>query len=105
MHLYAYEYISASKLDRLIKDDFFEVNLRFLDEMRDLEKSGSAGSSRDRRGSDATRGRPVSRGPAVSEPSTTEAHRTSGSANEASRLERKLRELKQRIKDSRSGKP
>ena len=98
--------------DRSTEDDLFEVNHHFIEvnqrywgKKEGIEKSCVASSSRDRRDSYATRGRPVSRGPAVSEPSAEDAPKTSGTAAEASGLGKKLRELKQRLKESKAGKP
>jgi hypothetical protein len=105
MHLYAYEYISASKLDRLTDDDFIEVNHRYWDKKRCIERSGGTGSSHDQCGRDTTRGRPVKHGPAGSEPSAKEAPMTSETAAEISSLKKELRVLRQRLEDSKSGVP
>ncbi len=63
MHMHACEHITSTKLARLTEDDLFEVNHLPQDKRIGIVGKKGAGSSRDQRGSDATRGRPVSRVP------------------------------------------
>jgi hypothetical protein len=103
-HLLAYEHISSTELDRLTEGDLFKVNHHLWDKRRSIAEASGAGSSRDLRGSNATRGRPVSRGPAVSELSASGGPKTSLSTTDGSNLER-LEDLRLRRKDSRMNSP
>jgi hypothetical protein len=99
------ERIETRRLDLLTRDYFFEVSHHFWHRMSDLVKVNGAGSSRDQRGSDAARGHPVSRGPAVNEHSASGASRTAQATAEGSSSKRRLKDLKHRLKDIRMDTP
>ena len=102
-HLHAFEYITKAKLERLFDDNFIELNHRYWDKVCGGSKGGASGSSRDQRGSDATRGRPVSRGPAASERGEGEKSKQTGRAADTSSLERKMQGLKRKLRDKTKG--
>jgi hypothetical protein len=103
-HLRAYEHISSTELDRLTDGDLFKASHHLWDMRRSIAETNGAGSSRDLRGSDTTRGRPVSRGPAASDLSVSGGPKTSQFTTDESSLER-LEDLRQHRKDIRTDSP
>jgi hypothetical protein len=105
IHLCAYERLATLSLDRSTKGDTIEMSHLHGGRTSVLVKAGSAGSSRDRRGRDQTSGGPVSRGPADSERSMTDAFKTAEELTPGSSLASKVLVLRQCLKDSKMTRP